>query len=68
MTPPDPDKHLEGISEIVTVLEVAIFMHKIGDTDRAHDSIRSALSRINASVKNFARVLLGIPYDGDTFL
>jgi hypothetical protein len=50
----DPNQHVEHISEAVSDLEGAIFMHKIGDTDKAHDSIRKALNRINAQVRELA--------------
>jgi hypothetical protein len=54
MTGPDPNQHVEHITEAVSDLEGAIFMHKIGDTDKAHESIRAALLRINGQVKELA--------------
>jgi hypothetical protein len=45
---------VEHITEAVSDLEGAIFMHKIGDTDKAHESIRAALLRINGQVKELA--------------
>jgi hypothetical protein len=54
MTDSDPNQHLEHISEAVSDLEGAIFMHKMGDTDKAHESIRAALTRINMQVKELA--------------
>jgi hypothetical protein len=54
MTDSDPNQHLEHISEAVSDLEGAIFMHKMGDTDKAHESIRVALTRINMQVKELA--------------
>lgn len=56
MTASDPNQHLEHICEAVSDLEGAIFMHKIGDTDKAHDSIRNALNRINTQVKELATI------------
>jgi archaellum component FlaC len=54
MTTSDPNQHLEHMGEAVSDLEGAIFMHKIGDTDKAHESIRNALTRINTQVKELA--------------
>jgi hypothetical protein len=56
MTASDPNQHLEHISEAVSDLEGAIFMHKMGDTDKAHESIRNSLIRINAQIRELATI------------